>query len=475
MQGETALKNGRRTAFVLSGGGFRGAFEVGALQHLIDDLHIFPDVITSASAGSMFGVILAQARTPREYSRFLEESRLGLMAMTRVDLVFGRQPLLEDLGGTTVADAIQRYLEERSQPDLPGGDPDPESAQAPEPPPAEEDSNGEDDILSRYRRTWEDLTSLVQVIPVVRRARKEGAPPAVLNLDPWEAAVRGKGLIDITPVDPALLARPGLELRMAVTAVRARETRYVCGDGSLVGPDALTPVQASPSDNGTPFTPFDVIDGAIASGSIPGVIPPRRLGDTTYVDGGVLQNVPLAAAVSLGAERIFSLLAVPLADPQKGLSRWAARELGFVSTQQDNLAVELPDGVVNTVIEPTVEVVGSLEVHRGLMAIAIDYGRMRAEEALAALDPGLRPLVSAASDAVAVERARAWKVEMRCLDSGEVSPARLAALRLLKQAVRTAVNARTSLGFTEPAAAESWWSGWEIHSRPVPKSFPQDF
>jgi predicted acylesterase/phospholipase RssA len=461
-----------RTAFVLAGGGFRGAFEVGALQHLIDDLGIRPDVITAASAGAMFGIIVAQGRTNDELSKHLDEARRALLATTRVDLVFGRQPLLDDLESTAVAETVQRALEERNRPELPGGNPDPDA-----PVPTTEDAEEASGRRARYRRTWEDLSSLVQVIPAVRKARRQGAPPAVLNLDPWESAIRGKGPIGLDAVDPALVARPGLDLRMAITAVRARETHYVCGDGTIVGPDALTPLPPPEPDvdNGTPHTEFDVIDGAVASGSIPGVMPPRRLGAVTYVDGGVLQNVPLAAAAALGAERIFTVLAVPLSDPQRGLSRWAARELGLVSTQQDNLRVELPPGTTNTVIEPTVEVVGSLEVHRGLMAIAVDYGRMRAEEALAPVDPGLRALCTAASDAVAVERARAWQVENACLDDGEVSARRLAALRRLKAAVRRAATARSSLGFPLPLRAQEWWQDWELHSRAVPEHFPRDF
>ena len=440
------------------------------MQHLIEDLGIRPDVITAASAGAMFGVIVAQGRTSEELSHHLDQARRGLMGATQVELIFGRQPLLDDLGGTAVAETVQRALQERNRPDLPGGDPDPEAPTAREEPP------GAGHRRSRYRRTWEDLSSLVQVIPAVRKARREGAPPAVLNLDPWESSVRGEGPIELEGVDPALVARPGLDLRMAVTAVRARETHYVCGDGTIVGPDALTPLPPSEpeADNGSPYVPFDVIDGAVASGSIPGVLPPRRLGAVTYVDGGVLQNVPLAAAVALGATRIFTVLAVPLSDPQRGLSRWAARELGLVSTQQDNLRVELPPGTTNVLVEPTVEVVGSLEVHRGLMAIAIDYGRMRAEEALAELDPGLRSLCTAASDAVAVERARAWRVENACLDDATVSPARLAGLRRLKDAVHRAVEARASLGFAVPERAEAWWRGWELHSRQIPEDFPRD-
>lgn len=447
---------------------------MGALQHLIDDLAVVPDVLTSASAGSMFGVILAQGRNPTELAKHLEEARQGLLAMTRVDLVFGRQPILDDIESTPAAETIQRFLEDRNTPDLPGGNPDPEGT---------DPEDGDEPAAEKhpdpfYRRAWEDIHSLVQVIPAVRKARREGAPPAVLNLDPWESAIRGTGSIDFPPVDPSLVGRPGLDLRMAVTAVKARETHYVCGDGTVVGPDALTPLpppEHKPDKPDPPYRDFDVIDGAVASGSIPGIMPPRHLGYTTYVDGGVLENVPLSAAVALGAKRVFTILAVPLGDTPKGLSRWAARELGVHYSQQDNLSVPLPPGTTNTLIQPTVEVVGSLEVHRGLMNIDVDYGRMRAEEALADVEAGLRPLVTAASDAATAERARAWHLEQTCLVAGEMSPRRGEALRRLKEAVRLALEARAGLGFPPPAASERWFTDWEMHSIDRPASFPASF
>jgi NTE family protein len=49
-----------RRAVVLSGGGSRGAFEVGALDYLIRDRHLEFDVIAGVSTGSLNAVMLAQ-------------------------------------------------------------------------------------------------------------------------------------------------------------------------------------------------------------------------------------------------------------------------------------------------------------------------------------------------------------------------------------------------------------------------------
>jgi NTE family protein len=255
---------------------------------------------------------------------------------------------------------------------------------------------------------------------------------------------------------------------MAVTAVRARETHYVDQHGMLLGPDARTPVRPGGA-------PVGLIDGAIASSSVPMVFPARRLGEDTYLDGGCLQNIPLAAAVALDATRIFTVVAVPLKDDEHerpSRPMWAARELGFLETQEANLAIPLPEGTTNTVIAPTLDVVGSFEVHRGLMSIDIDYGWMRAQETLAEPDEGLLPIVQQATDSIIVQRSRAWHLEQRCLLDGSMSPTRRAALARIKAAVRSAVQAREALGFAPPDRAERWWTDYETHSLATPDGYP---
>src|SRR5699024_4418065 len=46
---------------VLSGGGARSSFQLGALRYLYDELGITPTVITGTSAGSILGAVLAQS------------------------------------------------------------------------------------------------------------------------------------------------------------------------------------------------------------------------------------------------------------------------------------------------------------------------------------------------------------------------------------------------------------------------------
>lgn len=455
--GETAPVS-PRTGFVLAGGGFKGAFELGALDHLINDVGILPQVVTSASAGSILGMVISQARTADEFSSRLVDARNDLLSMTEVEVVFGEQPWLRELHGTRAADALRRVIIEGSSPDHPEFDPD----IVEEPP-----RNGR---RNRHNRpSWSEFADIARRVPAAARAQHHDAEArrAVLNLDPFEAAIRGRATGGISQVHPELIARPGLDLRMAVTAIKARDTHYVCGDGTLVDNDAHTPVVGA---NG-----FDVIDGAIASASVPGVFPARSLGADTHVDGGCLQNIPLRAAVQLGAERIYTVIAVPISEPHHKAPLWAAEELGYVSTQAENLATPLPEGTIHTIIQPTIEVVGTFEVHPGLMNIDIGYGHLRAEEALADLDEGLEPIVTKASDTITLHRDRAWHIENAAIVNGRITPAQLEALRRAKQAVRSAVQARAALGFPELPEAHTWSDGPELHSHPLPEGFPTAF
>ena len=118
--------------------------------------------------------------------------------------------------------------------------------------------------------------------------------------------MRHGGPSGIHPVDPALIGRPGLQLRLAVTALRAGVLRYVTQDGTIVEEDAVTPAPGVGRRTGR------LHRGRIASASVPLVFPPRPLADDDYVDGGVLQNVPVRAAVQLGATRIIAVMAIPL-------------------------------------------------------------------------------------------------------------------------------------------------------------------
>ena len=208
----------------------------------------------------------------------------------------------------------------------------------------------------------------------------------ILNLDPLEGALRGRSDGGIAPIDESLVGRPGLTLRLGVTALRTGAVHYVTESGHLVGPDAVTRLAGEPRPG--------VIEGVLASSSVPMLIPPRAIADEVYCDGGVLQNVPVEAAVRVGATDVVAILACPLSTPPDDRdftgvdfvsTHLRTQAIGFYDQQRTNLTYPLAAGGHLTVVAPTVDLVGPFEVHQGLMLIDMDYGGLRAAESFAGL------------------------------------------------------------------------------------------
>ena len=53
------------------------------------------------------------------------------------------------------------------------------------------------------------------------------------------------------------------------------------------------------------FTAGPIVDAVLASSAVPGILPPVRIGDEHFIDGGIVNSIPVNRAVELGATRIF--------------------------------------------------------------------------------------------------------------------------------------------------------------------------
>ena len=478
------MAHAEKTAFVLAGGGAKGAFEAGAVSYLVEEEGIVPAVITATSAGSVCAAVLAQARTREEMVARARELHYDLLAMSHADLLFGKQPWVAALEGTLFGRAIDHWVVERTRPPVPGqppGPPVPGQPPAPGPTVPVPGQAGTARVRgdARRGRSLRLAGQVARAIPSLGRAgrRMRGQAGSLLTLDPLAARLR-RGGSGIEPIDAALVARPGLELRLAVVALGAGVLRYVTGDGTIVAGDAVTAVP------GPAGGPVDLVDGVVASASVPMIFPPRAMAGDAYVDGGVVDNVPVAAAANLGATRIYAILAVPL-DPlpdRHDYSRASApvvflRAVGaisFAERQRANLAPALPAGTEVFVIDPLVDVVGPFDVSRGLMLVCMDYGWMRAADVVADVPPATRRQAVEATDAIAVARTQAWHREEELWSSGEQTSGDLAALARSKRVVRDALTERKGLGMAMPPGCERWWSGYEVHERPRPAALPPD-
>jgi predicted acylesterase/phospholipase RssA len=471
------------TAFVLAGGGTKGSFEAGALQYLVGVEHIIPDIVTATSAGAIAATVLAQARTQAEFAQRVREIEDDIVAMTRPEHVFGEQPWLRALKGTALGRSVQFAVTQgaplpptlnEGMPgygiDLPiGGTPSPRAQRR----------AARKLRRQRQRRMFRLAAGAVHRLPRVRR-RLRTSGSSVFTLDPLADALRRGGQSGIRPVEEALVSRPGLQLRLAVVALRAGVLRYVTEAGTIVEEDALTPTP------GVAAGPVDLVEAALASASVPLVFPPRHLADDDYVDGGVLQIIPVRAAVHLGATRIIAVVAMPLelARDERNFSESQAAQvgiramgmIGMAERQRENLATPLPPGTTLTTIDPIVDVVGLFEVQPGLLRINKDYGWLRAADILAPGDPTLVADVAAQTHQLIGARLQAWHLEESLWTApsagAQADPGTVALLRQLKHEISRLVDRRKQLGFPLPEGCEDWWSDYEAHGGQRPPGLP---
>lgn len=97
------------------------------------------------------------------------------------------------------------------------------------------------------------------------------------------------------------------------------------------------------------FSTGPVVPAVVASASVPGLLPPAQIDDQHYIDGGIVNSVPVGEAVALGARRIFVLqvgrMERPLSPPRRP---WEIAQVAFEIARRHRFARELaalPAGV----------------------------------------------------------------------------------------------------------------------------------
>jgi NTE family protein len=97
------------------------------------------------------------------------------------------------------------------------------------------------------------------------------------------------------------------------------------------------------------FATGPVIDAVLASAAVPGLLPPVRIGGEHYVDGGIVNSIPVGRAVELGATTIYVLqvgrIERPLRPPRRP---WEVALVAFEIARRHRFAREmaaLPPGV----------------------------------------------------------------------------------------------------------------------------------
>jgi NTE family protein len=451
---------------VLSGGKSGAYFQLGALRYLYDKVGITPSVITGTSAGSLLAALLAQADDHAGQRRILADiERVSLGVRQNSDMLtelawyaelqklmpawekaLAAQPRNQDSRTMTLPTLGLRSRQKDGQDEtanrttikLPRWDRSP--------------------VLDTLSMIWTMRRSGTDIDILLRGARRERS---LFRFGPIFDA-----LLDPSVFDPSRLAESRTQLRIAVVGLESGELRYVTGTGGLVDRENR-PVWTD--------TPLSVVDAVHASCAIPGILPPVRLGEEHYVDGGTRENAPVQIAMThLGVDRCYAVVALP---------RGLARESSYADKDMLSIVLRSTAGIMAdeillndvararaagaVVIAPEVNLVGLLGADPGLLSISTDYGYIRAAEACEDATPEQQRLTR---DVVEM-RHRIWGVENSVFGRNSAGNGlrvvEQPGLAVLKRRLRDLVAQVPADRL--PAGASQWWRAWEGHPYEIPK------
>jgi NTE family protein len=445
---------------VLSGGKSGAYFQLGALRYLYDEVGITPSVITGTSAGSLLAALLAQAddhagqrRVLADIERLSQGVRQNSDMLTELAWYAELQKLMP---------AWQKALAAQPRNHDSRTIPLPSLGLRPRHKDSEEEATGRTTIkLPRWDRSpvldtlsmiWTMRRSGTDIDILLRGARRERS---MFGPGPIFDALLNPGVFD-----PTRLAKSRTQLRIAVVGLESGELRYVTGTGGLVDRENR-PVWIN--------APLSVVDAVHASCAIPGILPPVRLGEEHYVDGGTRENAPVQIAMThLGVDRCYAVISLP---------RGLARESSYADKDMLSIVLRSTAGIMAdeillndvararaagaVVIAPEVNLLGVLGADPGLLSISTDYGYIRAAEACQSATPEQQRLTR---DVVEL-RHRIWGVENNLFRPSSATDGfrveEQPGLAVLKRRLRDLVAQVPADRL--PAGASQWWRAWEGH------------
>ena len=282
-------RRGPRTlGLVLSGGGARGAFQVGVYERLLEDPRFAarPAVLSGTSAGGINAALIAAGKSPREMLQFWK-SIADDPPVTASAAFFGSA--LRTLARLSLEEAA-RWL----------GTTQPLRA-----------------FLHRVRnhRSLRPGNVLALWVEFLLTARFE-------LVSRFLEGIREPFVVDTAPLRARLVdvfggeRVPNRGVRLALNTVDVHSGRVV---RFVTAPAPVT--------RSADYIVVDAItvDMVLASASIPLLFPPVRVGTHLLWDGGLLVNTPLAPAVALGAEEIVTVLVTEPPEPLPGPLRHFGR------------------------------------------------------------------------------------------------------------------------------------------------------
>jgi len=85
-----------------------------------------------------------------------------------------------------------------------------------------------------------------------------------------------------------------------------------------------------------------LIDAVLASCAVPGLLPPVRIGDEHYLDGGLVNSIPVGRAIELGADQVFVLQVGRIERPLQAPSKpWEVAMVAFEIARRHRFARDM--------------------------------------------------------------------------------------------------------------------------------------
>lgn len=278
-----ADRHGKRTlGLCLSGGGARGAFQVGVYERLLSDRRFTrgPVVLSGTSAGAINSALIAAGKSPDEMMRFWNgiADDPPVVASPRFFHTLMRTVL------RLSAKELKLWLTAPSRTVLP--------------------------LLRRASHHWPPQrgTALALWVDYLLTARFELVSDLLRG-------TRAGFVADTKRLRARLVDEFGGEVvphnghKLAINTVDAhtgRTARYVTGRTRLTRSPDYVVVDAI------------TVDMVLASASIPILFPPVEVGGRWLWDGGLIVNTPLAPVVALGADEIVTVLVTEPPDVASG-------------------------------------------------------------------------------------------------------------------------------------------------------------
>lgn len=459
---------------MLSGGGARASFQLGALRYLYDHVGIHPQVMVGTSAGSIIAACLSQYADVQDQSRALRELERLWLSMTSPEQMFAARPWFERLTErreewmSLVQHEQNRPAPSFSLPKLPSP-----WGQGTEQAPAEDERRVEDEELTGAALTMHVAMSegetttqrlgpsavlpLLSMLPRLRTAGSDlsvilrGADASRSMYHPGTILMR---LLDGEFFTSERTRTSGTTVRIAVVALESGELRYVTETGDMVDRDNR-PLPGIPN--------IDLSLGVLASCAIPSVFAPVRIGDEWYVDGGTREATPAEMAIGpLGADPCYVVVSTPVEPPRadsfesKSMLSILLRSAEIVTdeAERDEIALARSSGAV--VVEPELFVHDAITVDPGLLQINRDYGWLRAAETHLGLP---RSVCDVHRRAIEL-RLEALELEADVL-AGKKDEETLRNLARVKFLIRDQLEVLDPARLPEGAAR--WWTDWERH------------